>query len=211
MLFKLSFEYQQESELIKQLQAIPHSHRLVLAASICERLLPNYYAFARESQGNPETLRIALDKVWEIINGSPANTIEISRLIEMCRSLPPHEDDCERYDYEASLTISAICFMLEACLSSNLKSIIEILEITGTIIADTVIIEKEEIDPDWDKDRKTVEVWKEIATHVFAVRERIKQNKTFQQLKKAEILDSNFLQQLKESSNPSQKSTTDLC
>jgi uncharacterized protein len=53
--------YSDRIELIKaEIEELPPLNRIAFAASCCERLLPNYYIFAREeSEGNPDALRNA--------------------------------------------------------------------------------------------------------------------------------------------------------
>ena len=205
------FEYEEGGELKKELATITPLHRLAFAASICERLLPNYNAFVRGFKGNPEVLRNALDKVWEIAGGSPADENEIHQLIKNCRDIPPQEDDdCEIYAYEASMTVSVICYALKACLDPTPKLIFQVAEISGDIISETVFIEKEDADPDWYKKNSFTEQYRQAAIHPFSVRERTKQNETFQQLKDTATLDDSFLKYLKETSNPNKKSSTGL-
>ncbi len=61
-----------EQQLTRDLVALPASHRVAFAASCCERLVPNYQAFAlMEDWGNPRLLRRALDAAWKTAEGIP--------------------------------------------------------------------------------------------------------------------------------------------
>ena len=48
---------------------------------MCERLLPNYKAFARKANWDTfPILRKILDEIWFIIDGKPINSDELSQL-----------------------------------------------------------------------------------------------------------------------------------
>ncbi len=133
MLLNLSFEYDKLSELENKLEELSSLHRVAFATSICERLLPNYSSFSRFGQANPSLLRNALDEVWQILQGKSADAETISKLIEDCSGLPPHEGDCETYVYEASMTIAAIRYTLEACLDPTPQQVAKVAEVAGDI------------------------------------------------------------------------------
>ena len=58
-------------ETLKQeLEKLPQLHRMAFAASICEKMLPNYYAFYRmENWGDPSVQRKVLDEIWQHLAG----------------------------------------------------------------------------------------------------------------------------------------------
>ncbi len=43
----MQLEYLELDSLEAEAQKLPHTHKIAFAASICERLLPNYDIFAR--------------------------------------------------------------------------------------------------------------------------------------------------------------------
>jgi hypothetical protein len=70
--------------LKKELEGISPLHRVAFAASLCERVLPNYSAFSREEGwGDPSVLRAALDEVWQILLGKPLDESKIHQLMEL--------------------------------------------------------------------------------------------------------------------------------
>ncbi len=210
MLLNLSFEYEKLSELENKLDGLPPLHRVAFATSICERLLPNYSAFARFGQANPSVLRNALDEVWQILQGKSADAETISQLIKDCSGLPPQEGDCETYVYEASMTIAAIRYTLEACLDPTPQQVAKVAEVAGDILLEFIFIEKQDTDPNWGTEMSYLEQKKEIASHPFVVREKAKQNEDFQQLKEVETLDRDFLEWLCTSFDNCGKSLLDL-
>lgn len=68
--------------LEKELEGLPGLHRIAFAAACCERLLPNYNAFAREeSWGAPFIFRNALNEIWQILQGKPVDVATIQQLL----------------------------------------------------------------------------------------------------------------------------------
>ena len=63
----------------------------------------------------------------------------------------------------------------------------------------------------WYERTPHLEMYQEIATHPFIVKEKAKQNETFQQLKVVTTLNKDFLKKLKYLSNLEQTSSTNLC
>lgn len=121
-----------------KLEALSSLHQIAFAASCCERLLPNYYVFAREEgQGDPSLLRTALDEVWQILEGKVAKKETIQLLLTDCeKAIIPSDYVLEsRYSAESHLAIIAISKTLKACLSrDNVENILKVIEVVGDTI-----------------------------------------------------------------------------
>jgi hypothetical protein len=107
-----------EERLAGRLKALPTLHRVAFAASCCERLLPNYAAFSRvEGWGRPEKLRDALDEVWHILGGQPAQEEHVRSLVETCIELCPDTEDFQSlFVSAAGDAAAATAYTLESCL-----------------------------------------------------------------------------------------------
>lgn len=165
--------------LEKELEELSAFHRLAFAASIGERLLPNYSAFAKEEGfDNPIVLRAGLDEVWQIIQGKPINIQKVRQLIQDCENLPPTEDDDGRYMYEASMTRAGIVYILSASLEPTSQNIAEIARLVGDLIFETIIIEYEIANPgvSWNHKKSLDEQLKDVANHSYWLREIAKEN-----------------------------------
>lgn len=189
--------------LEKEIAGLPPVHRIAFAASCCERLLPNYSAFAREEGwGNPFVLRAALDEVWQILLGQPADAAKIDLLRENCKNAILHDEEVfnSHHNYEAQLAAIAISNTLEACLDPAPKVVVKVIEGAVDTISEFIRIEKENADPRWT-DKPFEEQNKEIADHPFTVKEIAKQSEDLRKLKEIEILDRDFLECLRTSSS----------
>ncbi len=115
--------------LEQELKELPHLHRVAFAAAICERMLPNYNAFSRmENWGNPSVPRKALDEIWHILLGEPANVTKLHQLRQECGCegvFPDCDKFCDSYYlFEAQETLFAIRATLQAFLDSDLQNIL---------------------------------------------------------------------------------------
>ncbi|CBN58473.1 MULTISPECIES: DUF416 family protein [Kamptonema] len=199
--------------LEKELEKLPPLHRIAFAASICERMLPNYYAFAREEgQGNPSILRTSLDEVWHILQGKAVEVEIIELLITNCQeAIVPGDYVLEsRYTAESHLAVVAISSTLKACLDSdNIKAIIKVVKVVKDTIFEFLDIEKEITEQDWLQKSWKVQV-EEISKHPFSLREIAKEKEDIQRLKEVETLNREFLESLRTSCNNSGRSLIDL-
>lgn len=199
--------------LEKELEKLPPLHRIAFAASICERMLPNYYAFAREEgQGNPSILRTSLDEVWKILQGKAVEVEIIELLIRNCQeAIVPGDYVLEsRYSAESHLVVVAISSTLKACLDSdNIEAIIKVVKVVGDTIFGFLDIEKEITEQDWLQKSWEMQV-EEISKHPFTLREIAKEQEDLRRLKEGEILDREFLESLRASFNNSGRSLIDL-
>lgn len=202
--------------LQQELEYLPPSHRLAFAASICERLLPNYFAYHRTEEWgindtpNQNNLRRVLDAIWQVVNGEMLNVKDIYRLLNSCEVMLRDGDSAtSRYYTEAINTINAICDTLKACLNPKPENIIQVVKSVQLTIAEFITCEEESVDPSWGE-RALKDIHDELANHPFTIREREKQNEDLQRLKDVETPDRDFLECLRTSFDNGGKSLIDL-
>lgn len=110
-----------ESKLTQELSALPVKHRIAFAASCCERLLPNYRAFAvMEHWGDPNLLEQALDEVWKFLEEDSLSEGHVRELIHAGEAVIPDTEDFTSLFAGAALNAaSAVLYTLECCLDGD--------------------------------------------------------------------------------------------
>ncbi|WP_373538815.1 DUF416 family protein [Chamaesiphon sp.] len=101
---------------------ISHFHQLAFCASVCERIIPNYNIFARES--NLETapiLRESLDTIWSFLSGSNIDREQIRELSLNCEDIIPDDEDnnYSGFNYEAQKAAACLSHTLDLCLEPS--------------------------------------------------------------------------------------------
>lgn len=82
-----------DAQLVQALSAEPKAAQVAFAAASAERLQPLYVWFHEVSgQGDPATLRAALDAVWDLVLGLPAPD-NLSHLQDAAESLVTDDED----------------------------------------------------------------------------------------------------------------------
>lgn len=83
-----------EPEHMKQVLAeLSPRHRAAFAATCCERLLPNYTAFAKDAQwGDPSVLQNALRYAWQVIETGTIDAGRVAQMISDCEAVTPHTE-----------------------------------------------------------------------------------------------------------------------
>lgn len=205
------FEYDTLEEELKQ---IPIPHQLAFAASICERLLPNYKAFCQnlvEPWGDPSVPREALDEVWRILAGKPLEPVLVSQLRDECGrdDIFPDSLDFGDDSYEPQETLMAIRATLAACIEPDLQLIIRVVEHARNTIDAYIPYKDENFQLTLEKDGKE-KYYEAIANHPFALREIAKETEDLQRLKATQTLDRDVLEWLCTSSKNNGKSLIDL-
>lgn len=125
-----------EDKLTEQLSTLPVRHRLAFAASCCERLIPNHYAFSRmEEWGNSSQLRQALDEVWEFLKGNELSEMLIGELMQRCEAQAPEtEDFSSLFVSAAGDAAAAVVYTLECCLDGDANR----AALVGRLAVDTI-------------------------------------------------------------------------
>jgi len=212
----MELDFFETDTLAQELEKLPPLYRLAFAASICERLLPNYYAYHRTEEWetgeppNPDDLRKILDRIWLVINGEILEAKDVDVLGGICEGMLKDGDSALSVHYTDGIhTINAICNTLKACLEPTPKNIIEVVNDVTLTIADFIYLEEESIDPSWS-DRPQEDIDEELNNHPFTVRERGKQREDLQRLKEIETLDQEFLEWLRTSFENGGRSLIDV-
>lgn len=176
--------------LEEELNELPPKHRLFFAVSVCERLIPRYYAFATELEwGNPDVYRLALDRIWDFLTGKELSDGEVQELIESCKVWIPNT---RHYDpvLSSSALDAAICVMetLECCLDPSPERAARIGNLARYSIS--VSIQQQQFAD--DPDSATAE---KIIRNPLMVGELRKQNNDLRMLKGlcGKEIDSRFL------------------
>jgi uncharacterized protein len=188
----LSFD---PESLRRQLEQLPPKHRTAFAATCCERLLPNYSAFAREvGWGAPDTLRAALDYVWRVLDTGNMDRGQVDRLIERCDAVVPDTEDFDTSSVSAALDAgTAVVGTLRSLFDSDTRHIVEV----AVYCRDTVhmyIQDRDELnytDPSFDRT---------IAEDPLMKRELARQSDILAELGNSPVLGSTLLRRLRDES-----------
>lgn len=182
--------------LERELDRLPRNHRVAFAAACCERLLPNYAAFAREAHwGEPETLRAALDEVWRILDGGAFHRGDIHRLIEQCDAVIPDTEDFETSSVSAALDAgTAVVATLRSLLDGDPQWVADVVSYCLDTV-DMYIQERDGLDYNSDPLFET-----KIAQDPLMTRERARQAAILSELTNSPVLDSTLLRRLREES-----------
>jgi uncharacterized protein YjaG (DUF416 family) len=181
------------TQLRHELERLPPSHRTVFAADCCERLLPNYAAFARATRwGHPSILREGLNYVWTTLEKATIDRSEVERMIKRCEAVIPHtEDFASEY---TSAAVDAGTATVETLMSLVDDSSQHVLDV-ATFCRDTVdmfIQERDHLDFNTDGDFE-----ERIARDPLMIQELKRQAEILRQLLKRPVLSRFMLRRLR--------------
>lgn len=116
-------------QLNSRLQNLDEWKQLAFALSICERLFPNYVAFAREtSWGKPEEIRECLDTTWRRLSDENPQ-LRLAEAAESCEAAAPDTEDFKSRYTSAALDAALSTANLVRLLGSfDREKILEIAE-----------------------------------------------------------------------------------
>ncbi len=164
----MELDFFETATMTQELEKIPPLHRLVFAASICERLLPNYDVYHRTEEWgtreppDPSELRKILDRIWRVVAREILDAKDVDALLKICDGMLRNRDDAQSIHYTDGINaVDAICHTLEACLEPTPKNIIRVVNDVTLTIADFIYLEEESIDPGWS-DRPEEEIEEEL-------------------------------------------------
>lgn len=189
-----------ESQLIQALSALSVKHRVAFAASCCERLFPNYHAFAlMEHWGDPDLLRQALNEVWGVLDGVALPEKRIRELVRACEDVAPDTEDFVTFFTGAALNAaSAVVYTLECCLDGDPKR----TAIVGRLATDTIDAYLHIVnDPDTGYHTADPALHEWVRRAPLMVAELEKQQQDLEALKARPELDPGFLDRLRRSSS----------
>lgn len=129
----LSFD---QAALTRELLSLRPKHQIAFAASCCERLLPNYYAFAYlEKWGDVSILREALDEIWRYVEVGNVDTVRFEHLLHLCIDQVPDTESFSGQWTSAALDASASIYeTLHCCIDENVEHVVTI----ASLARDTV-------------------------------------------------------------------------
>jgi uncharacterized protein YjaG (DUF416 family) len=181
--------------LKRNLDQLAWRHRTAFAAACCERLLPNYAAFAREEHwGEPHTLRAALDYIWSVLNGRAMDPDEVNRLIRQCDGVIPDTANSDASSVSAALDAgTAVIGTLRSLLDANTKDVVEV----ASYCRDTVHMYIQERD-DLEYDDPLFET--KIERDPLMRRELARQSAVLSELANNPVLDGELLKRLRDES-----------
>ncbi|HXA20250.1 MAG TPA: DUF416 family protein [Thermoanaerobaculia bacterium] len=179
--------------LHRTLERLPPFNRVAFAASCCERLLPNYAAFAAAAHwGHPSILRDALDFVWASLEKGHGDPEHVERLIKRCETVIPHTDDFSlKYTSAAVDAGTAVIETLQSVLDGVSQHVVDV----ATFCRDTVdmfIQERDGLklsDPDFET---------KIAHDPLMLQELSRQADTLAELSGIPNMNQFFLKRLRE-------------
>lgn len=91
-----------EPQMREQLQQLAPRARIAFAAACAERLMPSYTVYGGlHGVGNPQTLRSALDNVWQVARGETVS-LDSAKVFDDCAALVPGDDEAENEGVEAA-------------------------------------------------------------------------------------------------------------
>lgn len=123
-------------EVAARLEGVTFQRLVAFAAAVCERLLPNYLAFHRESGwGDPAILRAALDEAWDWAAGTESDLLRLEALIEACEhQAPDAEAFAGRFVSPAIDATVALCETLAFCADGDEEHVATV----GSLAGDTI-------------------------------------------------------------------------
>ncbi len=133
-----------EQHLVTELANLGIRHRVAFAASVCDRLLPNYEAFALMEHINPAGQFLPLlEEVWAYLGGANLPLDRINALIQYCKSaLPDTETYSSLFANPAFNTVCALIYTLESCVDGSPHRI----GLTARLACDTVDLYVQRVD-----------------------------------------------------------------
>ena len=183
----------------EKLKELPHLHQVAFAASICERILPNYYIFSQmRNFNNTKILKRSIDEIWQILQGKEKDVLVLQQFQEELDEVCPDTEDDEwvdtSYVFEAQEAIFAIYSTLAACKNQDLQSILWVIKAARFNTLELFISDKyDHCNTSISRDLKL----EFIANHPLAVQELAKETEDLQRLKELKILTGDFLEWLR--------------
>lgn len=191
--------------LKKRLQKLNIKSQLAFGAACCERLLPNYLAFVKDTGwGDITPIRNALDLIWLHLEGKLTESIEIKKILYSCELVAPDSEDFQSlYVTSAQDACFAVCGLLDYWIEHDVNKIVQAATY-ATDSVDLYIQVVENLNPN------TPDLEKKILTHKLMQRELSQQEKDLESIEKTKDINSKFLNKLKNSWGNNGKSNLDL-
>lgn len=184
-----------DAQLLKdRLAALSLEKKLAFGVLCCERLLPNYLAFQKDSGwGDDAHVRNALDCATSFVLGKKPNLQEIKTASAACESAAPNSDDFSSiYVTSAQDACFSICSLLDCLIEEDVGKIVR-AAIYATESVDLYVQEIEAMDP------ADPQLEKRILMHHLMQRELQQQEKDLVAIESVDALSLIFLEERKSS------------
>ncbi len=182
--------------LKQRLEKLDSKRQLAFGVLCCERLLPNYLAFERDSGwGDFAQVRKALNGIWAFLDDQALSPQEIKSLTTSCESVAPDSGKFDSiYLTSAQDACFAVCALLDYLLESDAEKIVQ----AAAYATDSVDLYAQEIE---SMDPNDPQLERKILMHRLMQRELIQQNEDLKAIESVSALSSEFLNQCKVSWN----------
>jgi len=121
--------------------------KLLFMLSCCERLFPNYSFFQKKHNwGEPETLRMILDYLWESFKGG-CDIDTVKELTEQCNRIVPDSEDFDTIDVSSAMDAGcSVLSVLSFLLSESIERILDVAVLSYDTV-DMYVQELEKMSP----------------------------------------------------------------
>lgn len=186
-------------DLALALLSLPLHHRIAFAASCCERMLPNYHAFAvMEDCGDVAKVNEALEMLWQFASTGKLNVEETLQTISACEGfLPDSEEYLSLFTGSAINAIAALIHSLRSSMDGDCERVAQVAQLVVDTndeylyIVNTPGINVYQATPEFD-------TW--IKNSPLMVAELEKQQQDIQVLQRSSTLTEKILDDLRTSS-----------
>lgn len=134
--------------LCAQLKELSEVQQFLFALLCCERLYPNYKAFARHHDwGDPRVLRNSLDLAWSMLRGD-VEPVDLSDPTESLELLTPDTEDFSSVYVSPALDAAvATRLLISLCSGPSISKVVEIASLCRDTV-DMYVQEVENLGPD---------------------------------------------------------------
>lgn len=198
----MKIKYFEFDILEKEIVQIPLYHQIAFAASVCERMLPNYCLYAQENNRNGnELFRESLNEIWLLIETKSLDRDKLEQALLNCEAAIPDEQDNHFSSYvpEAQNATIAVCNHIEMCLHPEPTLVTRVVRCAHNTLWEYLDWQISTTDEDWNEKlfEQTMAI---ISAHTFTIREIAKENEDLQYLKETSVLTREFLKRMRTSS-----------
>ncbi len=194
-----------KKKLLGKLIKLDNKRQLAFGVSCCERILPNYLAFQKNTGwGNIKPIRKAINLAWSSLSGNPHNPKDLKQAIIDCENVTPKSEDFVSFYADLAQDVCfAVYYLLDYLLENDINKIIYV----ATYATDSVDLYVQEIENMAPNDP---ELEQKILNHKLMQRELAQQEKELNFIEGASTFDHNSLSQIKELWDNNGKSNLDL-
>ena len=190
------------SALKSRLKKLDSKKQLAFGVLCCERMLPNYSVFQRDTgYGDTISVRKALNFLWtHLQQTSSLGALDIKMAIELCESvIPDSEDFTSLYVTSAQDVCFAVCSLLDFLLENDVNKILQ----TAVYATDSIDLYVQEIE---GMDPNDPQLEQKILLHYLMQLELAKQKEDIEAIELAPAINHEFLMMRKVANSNNGKS-----